>query len=673
MSEAVAKAESIESGGNISIEDEMKPEAVKNEGPLLPDNDLKQKRGRRKAAHVKLTNQLRKAVADHKIRAIRLKKLQVAAWRDELIRIYEDVKDLHHKYMESLPDITDPQRQACEKWEVQFDTDHVEILNFAIRYATSSRHSKPMLEFEVKLEQSKSQMEVNATSVTETLSKALKGMGEQLGKFIDSSHVTSTEIAANTQLVKDSHLNAQIEGLRTEIGISKVHLRTIKEQVIDQGARIPSRPQTLSARQDVSARSTLKSLEATVLHRRTLLDADTSSREQLSRPLPIMHPACGPSIGDDTSPDTSSEHQPANGSFNHPHSGCCSHSRTPNFTIQPFDGNPKNYARIKAKFRALYENEYDGSPALLFMLEELLSKEVRNEIGECLADGTMYSVVWDRLDAVYGRTEVMDQTYLHDLLQIQPLKSQDAASLKTFANRLHGAVVTLSQSRYVHELHSRTILMAIEAKLTTYLQEKWNEKRKKAGAELNVLDLDDWVTVKSMSKQHGKNVFESLNTSTSKSVRFDEKKPVKKPNASHTLTIGHVSTEEGSKVTASLPPLGAPMGRRPKTEEKAAEKTDQWRCLACNGRADKLASCNVFMSFTPTKRAEVVFKSGRCLLYLTGKHERRECSRDIKCTIGRCSGSKHHPLLHGSEFIPLRKQTDQPPPSASHRLHSLGH
>ncbi|KAK4037786.1 hypothetical protein OUZ56_029815 [Daphnia magna] len=95
----------------------------------------------------------------------------------------------------------------------------------------------------------------------------------------------------------------------------------------------------------------------------------------------------------------------------------------------------------------------------------------------------MYSVVWDCLDAVYGCTEVMDQTYLDDPLQIPPLKSQDAASLKTFTNRLHGAV--------------------------------------------------------------------SLNPSTSKSVRVDEKKPVKRPNASHTSTIGHVSTEEGSKVTTS--------------------------------------------------------------------------------------------------------------------------
>ncbi|KAK4013913.1 hypothetical protein OUZ56_026465 [Daphnia magna] len=167
----------------------------------------------------------------------------------------------------------------------------------------------------------------------------------------------------------------------------------------------------------------------------------------------------------------------------------------------------------------------------------------------------------------------MDQTYLDDLLQIPRLKSQDAASLKTFANRLHRAVLTLSQSRYAHELHSRTTLMAIEAKLTTYLEEKGNEKRKKEGAKLNVLDLDDWVTVKSMSKQH----------------------------------------EEGSKVTASSPSLATPMGRRQKTEQKVAEKTNQWRCLACNGRANNFASC--IYIFHAHETAEVVFESRRCLLY----------------------------------------------------------
>ncbi|KZR95591.1 Uncharacterized protein APZ42_010599 [Daphnia magna] len=311
------------------------------------------------------------------------------------------------------------------------------------------------------MERARIQMEASTTSATETLSKALKGMGERLSKLIDSAEKTSSEIAANPNLVKDSRqslremdqkikevnldLNAQIEGLKTTMEVNKIHLRTIQEQVLDQETRLPKRSQISAVTQDISARSSLKSIEARVMHRRDFsnryVPAGTSAQDPTQRPLTIMPSTCNPCPppGDDTSSDTTLEPPPAAGPSNHPHGGYCSRPRTPNFTIQPFDGNPKNYARFKAKFRALYEHEYNGSPALLFMLEELLSKGVRNEIGECLADEAMYSVVWERLDAVYGRTEVMDQTYLDDLLQIPLLKNQDAASLKTFANRLHGA------------------------------------------------------------------------------------------------------------------------------------------------------------------------------------------------------------------------------------------
>jgi hypothetical protein len=42
--------------------------------------------------------------------------------------------------------------------------------------------------------------------------------------------------------------------------------------------------------------------------------------------------------------------------------------------------------------------------------------------------------------------------------------------------------------------------MAIEAKLPVYLRDKWSEKRKMAGVKLDILDLNDWVTLKYMSK-----------------------------------------------------------------------------------------------------------------------------------------------------------------------------
>ncbi|KAI9559483.1 hypothetical protein GHT06_013476 [Daphnia sinensis] len=138
MTEAVAKSKSIETCGNISKEDKMKPEAVEVPSSqktisILPDNDFNQKRGKRNAGQRKLMNQLRKLVADHKMEAIRLKKLQVEAWGNESIRIYEEVKDLHHKYMESLPDITDPlvkkggtiRHPSCESFQVYHYICHI--------------------------------------------------------------------------------------------------------------------------------------------------------------------------------------------------------------------------------------------------------------------------------------------------------------------------------------------------------------------------------------------------------------------------------------------------------------------------------------------------------------------------------------------------------------------
>ena len=507
------------------------------------------------------------------------------------------------------------------------------------------------MQLDVKLESTRMKMEATTTSLAENLSKAMDGLGGQLEKILESSKAAAQDIAANNRLVMEARkslndldykiddvkaeLSSRIDGVEKEIGSTKVDVNSIRDDMAEQEQRLLDR---LKAEKVPTPRDTPtapRTIEATIQHRRALINGGTSTSGQLQT--------------DSASPRVS---------------GCCGRLRKPTFKIQPFDGNPKNYARFKAKFKALYHDEFEDNPALLFMLEELLTEEVRNEIGECLTDESMYSVVWDRLDAIDGRTEIMDQTYLDNLLQIPPLKSLEAGSLKEFANRLHGAVATLAKSTYSQELHSRTTLMAMEAKLPPNLKDKWNQKRKKDGSELNVLDLDDWITLKAMSKQHGKNVFESLQTSTSKSVRFDEKKPGKGPSATPTSTISHVSTTEGPKLTALSPSTTASPGSQPNTE-KIAEKSKRWKCFICNGKNHKLANCTVFISLSPTKRAETVFKSGRCLLCLTGKHERKECSKTVKCIIGGCTGSLHHTLLHGSEFIPPRKSPEPQASSAS--------
>jgi hypothetical protein len=297
------------------------------------------------------------------------------------------------------------------------------------------------------------------------------------------------------------------------------------------------------------------------------------------------------------------------------------------------------------------------------MLEELLDEKVRNEIGECLTDSSMYNVVWDRLDAVYARPEVMDQSYLNTLLELPTLKSTDAASLKTFANRLHGAVVTLNQSQYVDVLNSRVTMMVLEAKLPSSLKEKWNLKKKKnPNATSNVLDFDDWITSKALTKDDTKNVFATLSEAASKDPKSDGKKSNTPKNPPHISTINHVST------SSSTPPKVAPTPAKSAPEDSRVKepttKKGEGPCFICKGEKHRLAKCPVFVNLSPTQRAEKIFYEGRCLSCMGSGHLRTECKTEVKCYVVGCVKQNHCTLLHGSEFIPPKKTTSAPTPSA---------
>jgi hypothetical protein len=53
--------------------------------------------------------------------------------------------------------------------------------------------------------------------------------------------------------------------------------------------------------------------------------------------------------------------------------------------------------------------------------------------------------------------------------------------------------------------------MVLEAKLPASLKEKWNlKKQKNPEATSNVLDFDDWISAKALTKEDTKNVFVPL-------------------------------------------------------------------------------------------------------------------------------------------------------------------
>jgi hypothetical protein len=243
----------------------------------------------------------------------------------------------------------------------------------------------------------------------------------------------------------------------------------------------------------------------------------------------------------------------------------------------------------------------------------------------------MYSVVWDCLDDEYGHPTVMDKTYLNNLLLIPSLKSNDATGLKSFAIALHGAVAALDRSKYSSDLKSETVLMILESKLTSSLREKWAEKKKREyPKEHTVFDFDDWITTKSKGKEVGKTFLEVSMASKSGGKPSESTGNAKKSSAKSPLVhVHHIdasSRHSSPKVMAAPATDGKVHSPTPFAVEKpmSTEKAES-SCYVCPGKAHRLVKCYVFLSLSPSQRAETVFKAGRCIACLTGKHSSREC------------------------------------------------
>jgi len=305
-----------------------------------------------------------------------------------------------------------------------------------------------------------------------------------------------------------------------------------------------------------SSSASVSGIEKDVQRRRQLMEARKNPEVSSSTPKKIQGTAAVSSGATNFDDEPSFEHrQPAEAEYVTASQvmKMVNLTRLPPVAINKFDGNPKNYERFRSKFMLMYHRQFEDDDYRLALLEELLTENVRDTIGECLGDGKMYSVVWDRLDDEYGHPTVMDKTYLNNLLLIPSLKSNDATALKSFAIALHGAVASLDRSKYSSDLKSETVLMILESKLTSSLREKWAEKKKREyPKEHTVFDFDDWITTKSKGKEVGKTFLEVSMTSKSGS-KPSESKDAKKAKSS-LVHINHIDTSSTSSSPESALP-----------------------------------------------------------------------------------------------------------------------
>ncbi|XP_057376030.1 uncharacterized protein LOC130696912 [Daphnia carinata] len=323
-------------------------------------------------------------------------------------------------------------------------------------------------------------------------------------------------------------------------------------------------------------------------------------------------------------------------------------SALPPLTTTKFDGNPLNYLMFKSKFMTLYHNRCSDKGIRLAHLQELLATHVLNSVADCVHDPSKYEVVWHRLDQEYGHTTIMAQTHLNNLLRLLSVQPNDSASLKTFSNKLHGAVSALSRSGLASELESLGNLMHVVTKLPKTLRERWGEKVMKMHPAIpSIVDLDDWLNLQSKGSD-----FAKLMAGPSTLPRTPLVVPKRNGKGYPTpcmSTINHVTTS--TPETNLLPTKVGGLRVNPPNTTSFSQTKGSPTCFVCKEPIHRIEECNTFRQMSPTQRAETVFKAGRCLRCLAGKHTSRFCRlKSIRCKVEGCKNPGHSTLLHGSEF-----------------------
>jgi len=150
-------------------------------------------------------------------------------------------------------------------------------------------------------------------------------------------------------------------------------------------------------------------------------------------------------------------------------------------------------------------------------------------VSESIDDPENYELLWKRLDQEYGYTTVQSQSKITKMLDIPELKSTDPKQVLTFARKLNNSVSELSKGEEASELLSQGNIRFMSLKLPTSLREKWSGKCYDARPrQLNLVDLDDWLTKLSKRKEYDQLLHGALEESLKSESHQNESKPEQK-------------------------------------------------------------------------------------------------------------------------------------------------
>lgn len=341
----------------------------------------------------------------------------------------------------------------------------------------------------------------------------------------------------------------------------------------------------------------------------------------------------------------------------------------PNLQMKKFNGNSREWPMWIQSFKSMVHDMIPSDALRLTILHSMLSEELQVGVGGTHALPGCYQSALKHLKRIYGRPDLVVRDFISNLMDIPSIGETDVKALSSFQSQLNGAVTTLQNFGYGHELKSSIAVRELVKKLPKPLITRWGRHITRMSPKVPTLTcLNDWLEEAVVSAK--------MVQETMASVDPPEQQPPR-PSSSSGRRYGNQRGAEyrggfGNRGTFNLQgSLGynSASGFRSNLDQGLAH---QYRpasasmpniahvidagqdesCSLCGANPGHgLTACSRFMALSPTERAKVVWTKKNCFRCLGRLHTSQSCRKThITCTVGTCRGP-HHSLLHGSELI----------------------
>ena len=301
-----------------------------------------------------------------------------------------------------------------------------------------------------------------------------------------------------------------------------------------------------------------------------------------------------------------------------------------------FDGDPLKFKTFMNNFERHVETKVGSSKLRLCYLIQHCEKNVQEKIQHFSNKGEQgYSLAKSRLQKEFGRPCVIADVCEKQLKNAIPVKANEPAALKRFAESLEKALIILEEIDYLGSLNSIDTITLLVNKLPFDLRRSWVKEsvaiENRTGRVADFRCLVNFVIAKS----------EELNSLFGTRIHGIKSNPQTFGNTRKSVSSGNIHTKTYSFNV--------------KTKHSPAElEHSTFACFYCKSKSHKLVDCPMFQKAPLSERSNFIKSNKFCYKCLSSRHRTFKCERKNTCNVNGCTGTFHHTLLH-----PV-KQTTKP-------------